>query len=45
VKYEYVYLQDIETVNEARAGFKQYFQFYNKEYQQVKNAYQHFLKD
>lgn len=31
VKYEYVYLQDIETVNEARTGFEHYFQFYNNE--------------
>ncbi len=31
VKYEYVYLQDIETVDEARSGFGDYFRFYNEE--------------
>jgi putative transposase len=31
VKYEYVYLQDIQSVQEAREGFKQYFNFYNHE--------------
>lgn len=29
VKYEYVYLQDIQTVQEARTGLQNYFQFYN----------------
>jgi putative transposase len=31
VKYEYVYLQDIQSVQEAREGFKRYFSFYNDE--------------
>lgn len=31
VKYEYVYLQEISTVQEARAGLKAYFEFYNHE--------------
>ena len=31
VKYEYVYLQEIGSVAEARAGFEQYFRFYNNE--------------
>lgn len=31
VKYEYVYLQDIESVNEAIHGFNRYFDFYNNE--------------
>jgi len=29
VKYEHVYLQDIQTVQEARTGLRDYFQFYN----------------
>lgn len=29
VKYEYVYLQDIQTVQEARQGLRDYFEFYN----------------
>jgi putative transposase len=29
VKYEHVYLQDIQTVQEARTGLQDYFQFYN----------------
>ena len=29
VKYEYVYLQDIQTVQQAWLGFRDYFQFYN----------------
>jgi putative transposase len=31
VKYEYVYLQEIETVQEARLGLQNYFHFYNHE--------------
>ncbi len=31
VKYEYVYLQEINTVQEARDGLKAYFEFYNHE--------------
>ena len=31
VKYEYVYLQDIQSVQDARDGFKRYFNFYNHE--------------
>ena len=31
VKYEYVYLQEIQTVQEARSGFRDYFRFYNHE--------------
>jgi putative transposase len=31
VKYEYVYLQDIASVAEARSGLEQYFHFYNHE--------------
>jgi putative transposase len=29
VKYEYVYLQEIQSVNDARQGLKAYFDFYN----------------
>ena len=29
VKYEYVYLHDIQSVREARQGLKAYFEFYN----------------
>lgn len=29
VKYEYVYLQDMQTVKEAHVGFQHYFHFYN----------------
>lgn len=29
VKYEYVYLQDIQTLQEAQQGLETYFQFYN----------------
>jgi len=29
VKYEHVYLQDIQTVQEARTGLQDYFRFYN----------------
>ena len=29
VKYEYVYLQDIQTLQEARIGLRDYFRFYN----------------
>ncbi len=31
VKYEYVYLQEINTVQEARLGLQNYFYFYNHE--------------
>jgi putative transposase len=31
VKYEYVYLQDIQTVAEARSGLRAFFDFYNHE--------------
>lgn len=31
VKYEYVYLQEIQTVQEARSGLGAYFDFYNRE--------------
>lgn len=31
VKYEYVYLQEIDSVQEARLGFKAFFDFYNHE--------------
>jgi putative transposase len=31
VKYEYVYLQEINTVQEVRLGLQNYFQFYNHE--------------
>lgn len=31
VKYEYVYLQDIQTVGEARSGLREFFDFYNHE--------------
>ena len=31
VKYEYVYLQDIQTVQEVREGLEQFFYFYNHE--------------
>lgn len=31
VKYEYVYLQEIQTVQEAQSGFRDYFKFYNHE--------------
>ena len=31
VKYEYVYLQEIQTVQQAREGLQQYFHFYNQE--------------
>ena len=31
VKYEYVYLQDIDSVKEARIGFEVFFKFYNNE--------------
>jgi putative transposase len=31
VKYEHVYLQEIQTVQDARSGLKQYFEFYNHE--------------
>jgi putative transposase len=31
VKYEYVYLQDIQTVQEARLGLRDFFNFYNHE--------------
>jgi putative transposase len=31
VKYEYVYLQEIENMNEAIHGFNRYFNFYNNE--------------
>jgi putative transposase len=31
VKYEYVYLQDIQTVQEVREGLEQFFNFYNHE--------------
>ena len=31
VKYEYVYLQDIQTVAEARSGLREFFDFYNNE--------------
>ncbi len=31
VKYEYVYLQDIQTVQELRRGLTNYFHFYNQE--------------
>ena len=31
VKYEYVYLKEIQTVNELRQGLKAYFNFYNHE--------------
>jgi len=31
VKYEYVYLQEIRTVQEARAGLRDFFHFYNHE--------------
>ena len=31
VKYEYIYLQEIDTVQEARLGLQNYFYFYNHE--------------
>jgi len=31
VKYECVYLRQFETVSQARAGLKEYFEFYNHE--------------
>ena len=31
VKYECVYLRQFDTVNQARAGLKDYFEFYNYE--------------
>jgi putative transposase len=31
VKYEHVYLQEIQTVQEARSGLRDYFSFYNNE--------------
>lgn len=31
VKYEYVYLQEIDSVQQARVGLKQFFDFYNHE--------------
>ena len=31
VKYECVYLQEWQTVREARQGLKNYFEFYNNE--------------
>lgn len=31
VKYEHVYLQDIQTVQEARIGLQDYFQLYNQQ--------------
>jgi putative transposase len=31
VKYEYVYLQEIDSVKEARIGFETFFNFYNHE--------------
>lgn len=31
VKYEYVYLQDIQTVQEAREGLEHFINFYNHE--------------
>jgi len=31
VKYEHVYLQEIQTVQDARSGLRQYFEFYNHE--------------
>lgn len=31
VKYEYIYLQEINTVQEARLGLQNYFHFYNHE--------------
>ena len=31
VKYEYVYLQDIQTVQEAWLGLRDFFLFYNNE--------------
>jgi putative transposase len=31
VKYEYVYLQDIQTVQDAWLGLRDYFNFYNNE--------------
>ena len=31
VKYECVYLRQFDTVNQARVGLKEYFEFYNYE--------------
>lgn len=31
VKYEFVYLQDLQTVQQAREGLTEYFNFYNQE--------------
>lgn len=31
VKYECVYLRQFDTVSQARAGLKEYFEFYNYE--------------
>lgn len=31
VKYEYVYLQELQTVQQAREGLAEYFRFYNQE--------------
>lgn len=31
VKYEYVYLHELTSVNEARCGLMQFFKFYNNE--------------
>jgi putative transposase len=31
VKYEYVYLHDVQTVAEARSGLRAFFDFYNHE--------------
>jgi putative transposase len=30
VKYEYVYLQELQTVQQAREGLAEYFRFYNQ---------------
>jgi putative transposase len=31
VKYEYIYLHELASVNEARCGLAQFFKFYNNE--------------
>lgn len=31
VKYEYIYLQELQTVQQAREGLTEYFRFYNQE--------------
>ena len=39
VKYEEVYLNDYETVLEAKSGIKRYFEYYNNERQHQSLGY------